>query len=275
MTAGGRPRRAAAVLAIAWAAALALSGCFPGLGAAGQTVVEEFNAAAAAQAVEFAPPGSRADRALGALIRLEPAPGRSDVATADLVAAIGIVGARRAEWVGAGGTLHLTLEWPNHRAWAYWERNFEGDGIELARINGRFGPYDESFCQLPTLSEIDALAGANDFSRVAECNPELESLGLEDWDGSTGHRALGDLEHLSTISIRPWDSDAPVEHPVTDLALFGPLERLQSLTLCLADDGDENRALVLNRYPLADVVFLNRAGQPAPRWVGLADPAGG
>jgi hypothetical protein len=233
-----------------------------GLGACGDEadlaarIEAEIEAATVAEASGFTFGDPRLGESAG--IDLVPPEGQADVSAEDLVATLLIIdeyrgkarAMRRSNTFEVGGSTELLT--------GAWDEQRSSDGAAgLNVLTSVGGPYGDVYCRLAELQFLSGPDAGSDFSRIAECNPELRQLVVGAWDQSTGLDGLAELEHLEWLMIYG---------TVTDVAAFPRIESLKELTVHLAEDTVETRYELRRRLPLGcHVTYRDTPDNPASR----------
>jgi hypothetical protein len=182
-------------------------------------------------------------------------PDGPELLASDLTAIIATAGAKRPEVpeLAEHATMDIRRSSWELLAVAQWPRPDAGSEAPPGLIViGFAAPYTDAFCVLPDLVWLGAVDGVSDFSRIAECNPRLSTLGIADgWNDSTGRDSLTDLRALDKLMVGGLLSDP---------GAFPTLRRLADLSLQLEEDTPANRALIEDRAPNAEILFARVYG---------------
>ena len=190
------------------------------------------------------------------------APGQVVLSTEDLVAAVKVIDEYRPEHrvmysqlgvlIIAGG-IWISPGWSDR-----------GPDAVIDEIMNAFGPYNDSYCQLPDLVLLESAGRGSDFSQIGPCNPKLEQLWINSWPDSTGREGLAGLVNLKELAILG---------PVDDVTEIPALPSLEKLTIYLANDTPENRQQLAERLPNCKIIYDNLEAKLA--FDPTADPPGG
>jgi hypothetical protein len=215
----------------------------------GRTVTEEqiaadVRAAVDATVADFAFPQRNHEQ--GAWILLD-SQSTSGVSPADVISAISVVD----EYWSKSRRLPEILELSVYTTRpepviAEWSKQPDDSGVRLVRIDGLWDRYDESFGRWPALRGLGTLGPGSDFSRIGECNPNLETLVIGSWEESNGYEGLNDVHELRWLEI-----GGEVRN-IGDLPLLANLEYLR---LHLSEDTPANREKIQDRFPDCEIEF--------------------
>ncbi|MDR1426812.1 MAG: hypothetical protein LBJ08_03520 [Bifidobacteriaceae bacterium] len=171
------------------------------------------------------------------------------LSTADLVSVIAVVDSYRPQSVvlrkWSNGVLHISPE-PLDGITVGWTQAVEPGGPESVSVSGAKSPYDESYCRLPGLVGLVSAGEGSDFTRIAECNPLLETLWIDSWEGSSGHEGLAGLTRLRHLRVGG---------VVDDPSIILGFDTLEELRIVLPDNTAASRAAFQAKLPHCKVEF--------------------
>jgi hypothetical protein len=241
------------VLALTMVALFNLPGC-DNESALAQRVEADVQAASEAQASDF----RIGDSSYGedTSIRLEPPAAGSGISANDLVATLLVVDGYRRDNRALRRSTVLYISNSESDITAMWSGGsfLWGASAKLVRVQGATMAYTDAFCGLPDLEGLESPGAGSDFSRIADCNPKLTSLGILAWEESTGLDGLGGLGRLETLFVRG---------TVGDIEQVPKLASLKDLTLSLEEDTTANREALQSRLPGCSITYTDAAGQIA------------